>query len=102
MRVVEYLQRLCALAEAYDVLFISDEVQSGMGRTGRMWAIEHAGVVPDLLTTGKSISNGLPISMVIGRPEIMDSWGPGAHSTTFAGYPAAAAGGNSVLDIFER
>ena len=99
---VEYLQRLSALAEAYEVLFISDEVQSGMGRTGRMWAIEHAGVAPDLLTTGKSISNGLPISMVIGRPEIMDSWGPGAHSTTFAGYPAAAAGGNSVLDIFER
>jgi len=98
----EYLQRLAALAEAYDILFVSDEVQAGMGRTGRMWAIEHANVVPDLLTTAKSLSNGLPMSLVIGRPEILDSWGPGAHSTTFAGYPAAAAGANKVLDIFER
>ena len=98
----EYLTRLAEIAAAYEVLFISDEVQAGMGRTGRMWAIEHAGVEPDLMTMAKSLSNGLPISMVTGRAEIMDSMGPGGHSTTYAGYPAAAAGANKVLDIYER
>jgi 4-aminobutyrate aminotransferase-like enzyme len=98
----EYLQRLAALADTYEVLFAVDEVQSGMGRTGKMWAIEHAGVKPDLLVTGKAIANGLPVSMVIGDPAVLDSVGPGGHSTTFAGYAAAAAGGNAVLDIFER
>jgi 4-aminobutyrate aminotransferase-like enzyme len=98
----EYLTRLAEIAAAYEVLFISDEVQAGMGRTGRMWAIEHAGVEPDLMTMAKSLSNGLPLSMVTGRAEIMDSMGPGGHSTTYAGYPAAAAGANKVLDIYER
>lgn len=97
-----YHQRLAALAEEYEFLFAVDEVQSGMGRTGRMWAIEHDGVEPDLIISGKAIANGLPISMVIGRSEVLDSYGAGGHSTTFAGYPAAAAGGNAVLDIFER
>jgi 4-aminobutyrate aminotransferase-like enzyme len=99
---VEYLQRLASLAAEYDILLVSDEIQAGMGRTGRMWAIEHASVVPDMLTTAKSLSNGLPISMVIGRADVMDAWGPGAHSSTFTGYPAAVAGANKVLDIFER
>ena len=98
----EYHQRLAAIADAYEILFAVDEIQSGMGRTGRMWAIEHSGVSPDLLVTAKAISNGLPMSMVIGDPEVLDSYGPGGHSTTFAGYAAAAAGGNAVLDIFER
>jgi 4-aminobutyrate aminotransferase / (S)-3-amino-2-methylpropionate transaminase / 5-aminovalerate transaminase len=99
---MEYLTRLAEIAAAYDVLFVADEVQCGMGRSGRMWAIEHANVEPDLITMAKSLSNGLPISMVTGRAEIMDSMGPGGHSTTFAGYPAATAGANKVLDIFER
>jgi 4-aminobutyrate aminotransferase/(S)-3-amino-2-methylpropionate transaminase len=98
----EYLQGLKAICDRYGVLFVSDEVQSGMGRTGKMWAIEHSGVVPDLITVAKSLSNGLPISVCAGRREILDSWGPTAHSTTYCGYPVACAGGVKVLEIFER
>ncbi len=99
---MEYLQELQNLCREFDILLAIDEVQTGMGRTGKMWASEHAGLEPDLIMLAKSISNGLPISMVTGRAEIMDSWGPGAHSSTFTGYPAACAGGVKVLDIFER
>jgi 4-aminobutyrate aminotransferase-like enzyme len=97
-----YLTRMKEIAEKYDYLFISDEVQNGMGRTGKLWAIEHAGVAPDLLAMAKSICNGLPISAVTGRQEVMDSWGPGAHSSTFTAYPTACAGGVKVFEIFER
>lgn len=99
---LEYLGRLKAISEKYDFLLVSDEVQAGMGRTGKMWAIEHAGVAPDLLAMAKCLSNGLPLSAVTGRKEILDSWGPGAHSSTFTAYPPACAGGVKVLEIFER
>lgn len=97
-----YLARMKEIAEKYDYLFVSDEVQNGMGRTGKMWAIEHADVAPDLIAMAKSIANGLPLSAVTGRKEIMDSWGPGAHSSTFTAYPTSCAGGVKVLEIFER
>jgi len=97
-----YLKRMKEIAEKYDFVFISDEVQNGMGRTGKLWAIEHAGVAPDLITAAKSLSNGLPLAVVIGRKEIMDSWGPGAHSSTFTAYPAACAGGVKLFEIFDR
>lgn len=97
-----YLARMKEIAEKYDYMFISDEVQSGMGRTGKLWAIEHAGVAPDLITIAKSISNGLPLAAVTGRKEILDSWGPGAHSSTFTAYPTACAGGVKVMEIFTR
>jgi len=99
---MEYLQRLNEICERYDFLLVSDEIQSGMGRTGKMWAIEHAGVVPDLLCTAKSISNGLPIAATIGRKEILDSWGPGGHASTFIGYAPGCAGGVKVFEIFQR
>jgi 4-aminobutyrate aminotransferase-like enzyme len=73
-----------------------------MGRSGKTWAIEHSGVVADLITAGKSLSNGLPISVTMGRREILDSWGPGAHCTTFCGYPVACAGGIKVVEIMQR
>jgi len=98
----EYLQGLKAICDRYGILFVSDEVQSGMGRTGKMWAIEHSGVVPDLIVSAKCISNGLPISICAGRKEILDSWGPAAHTTTFSGYPVACAGGLKVIEIFQR
>ena len=97
-----YLARMRELADKYDYLFISDEVQNGMGRTGKLWAIEHAGVAPDLLAMAKSLSNGLPLSAVTGRKEIMDSWGPGGHSSTYTAYPPACAGGVKVFEIYER
>lgn len=99
---LEYLRELQNICREYDMLLVVDEVQTGMGRTGKWWAGEHADLEPDLMTMAKSISNGLPISMVTGRADILDSWGPGAHSTTFTGYPAGCAGGVKVLDIFER
>jgi len=99
---LEYLARIKQIAEKYNFLFVSDEVQNGMGRTGKLWAIEHAGVAPDLITMAKSLSNGLPLSAVSGRAEILDSWGPGAHSSTFTAYPTACAGGLKVFEIFER
>ena len=99
---LEYLKRMKELCEKYEFLFVSDEVQNGMGRTGKMWAIEHAGVAPDLITIAKSLSNGLPLAAVTGRKEIMDSWGPGAHSSTFTAYPTACAGGIKVMEIYER
>ena len=97
-----YLKRMKEIAEKYDYMFISDEVQSGMGRTGKLWAIEHAGVAPDLITMAKSLANGLPLAAVTGRKEILDSWGPGAHSSTFTAYPTACAGGVKVMEIFTR
>jgi 4-aminobutyrate aminotransferase-like enzyme len=97
-----YLARLKEIADKYDFIFVSDEVQAGMGRTGKLWAIEHGGVAPDLIVMAKSLSNGLPLSAVTGRTEILDSWGPGAHSSTFTGLPTACAGGVKVFEIFER
>ena len=97
-----YLSHLKKVAEKYNFLFVADEVQNGMGRTGRQWAIEHAGVAPDLIAMAKSLSNGIPLSAVTGRAEIMDSWGPGGHCSTFTAYPPACAGGVKVFEIFER
>ncbi len=97
-----YLKRIKEMSEKYDFAFISDEVQNGMGRTGKMWAIEHADVAPDLITTAKSLCNGLPLAAVTGRKEMLDSWGPGAHSSTFTAYPTACAGGVKVMEIMER
>lgn len=102
MAPLPYLKRMKEIAEKYDYMFISDEVQNGMGRTGKLWAIEHAEVAPDLIAIAKSLSNGLPLSAVTGRKEIMDSWGPGAHSSTFTAYPASCAGGVKVFEIFDR
>jgi 4-aminobutyrate aminotransferase-like enzyme len=102
MSPLPYLTRMKEIAEKYDYLFVSDEVQNGMGRTGKMWAIEHADVAPDLIAMAKSLSNGLPLSAVTGRKEIMDSWGPGAHSSTFTAYPTSCAGGIKLMEVFER
>jgi len=97
-----YLKRMKEIAEKYDYLFVCDEIQNGMGRTGKLWAIEHAGVVPDLIAMAKSLCNGLPLAAVSGRAEVMDSWGPGAHSSTFTAYPTACAGGVKLFEVFER
>lgn len=102
MAPLPYLKRMKEIAEKYDYLLVSDEVQNGMGRTGKLWAIEHAEVAPDLIAMAKSLSNGLPLSAVTGRKEIMDSWGPGAHSSTFTAYPTSCAGGVKLFEIFER
>lgn len=94
----DYLARLRELCDANGILFVADEVQSGVGRTGPMWAIEWSGVAPDLLVSGKSLGGGLPLAAVTGRAEVMDAPGPGGLGGTFGGNPVACAAAAVVLD----
>jgi len=96
----EYLRAVRRITEAHGVLLVADEIQSGFGRTGKMWAIEHSGVVPDLITFAKSVAAGLPLSGVVGRAEVMDAPRPGGLGGTYAGNPLACAAGLAVLDVF--
>jgi 4-aminobutyrate aminotransferase/(S)-3-amino-2-methylpropionate transaminase len=96
----EYLRAVRQITEAHGILLVADEIQSGFGRTGKMWAIEHGGVVPDLITFAKSVAAGLPISGVVGRAEVMDAPRPGGLGGTYAGNPLACAAGLAVLDVF--
>lgn len=89
------------LCDKHGIMLIFDEIQSGYGRTGKMFASEHFGVVPDIMTVGKAIAGGLPMSAVISTPEIMSEWHAGMHGGTFGGNPVAAAAANAVLDQFE-
>jgi 4-aminobutyrate aminotransferase len=96
-----FLQDLETLAKAHGILLVFDEVQSGMGRTGRMWAWEHSGVAPDILTTAKGIASGLPLGAMIARAELMH-WKPGAQASTFGGNPVAVAAALETLDLLEE
>ncbi len=98
----EYLRELRAITARHGIVLIADEVQSGFGRTAKLFAIEHSGVEPDLITIAKSLAGGLPLSGVIGKAEIMDAPAPGGLGGTYAGNPLACAAGNAVLDIFEH
>jgi 4-aminobutyrate aminotransferase/(S)-3-amino-2-methylpropionate transaminase len=98
----EYFQRLKAICEANQVLFIADEIQSGMGRTGTMFAMEHYGVAADLTTVAKSLAAGLPLSAVVGRRDIMDTVHAAGIGGTFGGNPLACAAALAVMDIFEE
>jgi 4-aminobutyrate aminotransferase len=93
------LREIC---DEHGILLIFDEIQSGCGRTGKMFASEHFGVVPDIMTLGKAIAGGLPMSAVVSTKKIMDEWRPGMHGGTFGGNPLAAAAANAVLDEFEE
>ena len=97
-----YLRRLRELCDEHGALLIVDEIQTGFGRTGSMFAIEHSGAAPDLLTTSKSLAGGLPLSAVVGRAEIMDSVEPGGLGGTFGGNPVACAAALAVLQVFEE
>ncbi|MCP5417552.1 MAG: 4-aminobutyrate--2-oxoglutarate transaminase [Chromatiaceae bacterium] len=97
----EFLRQLRALCDQHGILLIADEVQAGAGRTGKVFAMEHSGVVPDLTTLAKSIAGGFPISAVVGRADIMDSVGPGGLGGTYAGSPLGCAAALAVLDVFE-
>jgi 4-aminobutyrate aminotransferase/(S)-3-amino-2-methylpropionate transaminase len=95
----EFLRSLRALCDRHGMLLIADEIQSGMARTGRMFAIEHASVEPDLMTVAKSIGGGLPLSAVVGKAEIMDAPPAGGLGGTYAGSPVACAAALAVLDV---
>jgi 4-aminobutyrate aminotransferase len=98
----EFLQRLRALADKHGILLISDEVQSGMARTGRIFGIEHSGVVPDIITMAKGLGGGFPIAAVTGRAEVMDALHPGGLGSTYAGSPIACEAALAVLDVIEE
>ena len=89
----EYIQKLRAWCDQHQALLMFDEVQAGFGRTGKFWGFEHYGVVPDLICCGKGISSGLPISAVIGRPQIMDLYPPGSMTSTHTGNPVCCGRG---------
>ncbi len=96
----DYAKRLRRLCDDHGMLLVADEVQSGMGRTGRMLAIEHFGVVPDVIVLGKGIASGLPLSATVARASVMD-WARGSHGSTFGGNPLSCAAGNATLDLLE-
>jgi 4-aminobutyrate aminotransferase / (S)-3-amino-2-methylpropionate transaminase / 5-aminovalerate transaminase len=87
----EFIQGVYELCQKHGILYIDDEVQSGMGRTGTLWGIEHSGVTPDLVTVGKSLAAGMPLAGVVGRAEILDSVHPGGLGSTYGGNPVACA-----------
>ena len=97
-----YLKQLRELCDEHGIVMIVDEVQTGYGRTGKMFAIEHSGVEPDIMTTAKSMGGGLPIAGVTGKAEIMDSVHAGGLGTTYGGNPLACAAALAVLDTFEE
>ena len=98
----EFMEGLRAICDREGILLVVDEVQTGFGRTGRMFAVEHYGVEPDLITVAKSMAAGLPLSGVVGKAEIMDSLWDNAVGGTYVGNPVALAAAVAVLDVFEE
>jgi 4-aminobutyrate aminotransferase len=95
-----FLRQLRDLCDEHGILLIADEVQSGMGRTGKWWAIEHWGVEPDILVSAKGVASGLPMGAMLARKSLM-TWGPGAHANTFGGNPIAAAAAMATIEVIE-
>ena len=99
---LDYIPRLKEVLDRYGILFVADEIQSGCGRTGSMWGIDHYGVQPDLITVGKTLGGGLPLGAVTGRAELMDAPHPGGLGGTFGGNPVSCAAGSVVLDELRK
>jgi 4-aminobutyrate aminotransferase len=95
------LPALRSLCDKHGILLVVDEVQSGMGRTGKMWAVEHWGVEPDIICTAKGIASGMPLGAIIARDNVMD-WPPGSHASTFGGNPVSCRAALATLDLLER
>jgi len=96
-----YLQSLRELCDRHKILLIADEIQTGFGRTGKMFAMEHAGVEPDILCVAKGIASGLPLGAMIAKHDVMD-WQEGAHGSTFGGNPVSCAAALASIDLIER
>ncbi|MES2933007.1 MAG: 4-aminobutyrate--2-oxoglutarate transaminase [Pseudomonadota bacterium] len=96
---VDFMQALRRLCDQHGILLIADEIQTGFGRTGKLFAMEHYGVLPDLMTIAKSLAGGMPLSAVCGRAEVMDAPAPGGLGGTYAGNPLAIASAHAVLDV---
>lgn len=96
----DFFPRLRELCDQHGILLVCDEVQSGFGRTGRMWAVQHYGVEPDIITSAKGIASGMPLGAMIARESVMD-WPYGAHASTFGGNPVACAASLATIDLLE-
>lgn len=98
----EYFPKLLSICRDQEIVFIADEIQTGMGRTGKMFALEHWGVVPDLMTLGKSLAAGMPLSAVVGRAQMMNEPQIGGLGGTYGGNPVCCQAALAVLDVFEE
>jgi 4-aminobutyrate aminotransferase len=96
-----FMQELRHICDRHGILLVVDEVQSGIGRTGKWWAVEHSGVEPDIVCIAKGIASGMPLGITLARAEIMD-WVPGSHASTFGGNPVSNAAALATLDVIER
>ena len=96
-----FMQELRAICDRHGILLVADEVQSGSGRTGKWWAIEHTGVEPDIVTVAKGIASGMPLGVCMAKAEIMD-WVPGSHASTFGGNPVSIAAALATVNVLER
>src|SRR4029077_16593954 len=97
----DFLPELRRICDEHGIVLIVDEVQSGMGRTGKLWAIEHFGVVPDIMCMAKAIGGGLPLGVTLAREDLM-GWHAGAHASTFGGNPVAIAAAMKTFEILEN
>jgi 4-aminobutyrate aminotransferase len=96
-----FMQELRRICDRYGILLVVDEVQSGVGRTGKWWAVEHTGVQPDIVCMAKGIASGMPLGVMMSRADIMD-WVPGSHASTFGGNPVCIAAALATLDVIEK
>jgi 4-aminobutyrate aminotransferase len=96
-----FMQELRRICDRHGILLVADEVQSGIARTGKWWAIEHTGVEPDMVCSAKGLASGMPLGVVLTRAEVMD-WVPGSHASTFGGNPVAIASALATLDVIEK
>jgi 4-aminobutyrate aminotransferase len=96
-----FMQELRRICDRHGILLVADEVQSGVGRTGKWWAIEHTGVHPDIVCSAKGIASGMPLGVVVSKAEVMD-WVPGSHASTFGGNPICIAAALATLDVIEK
>ncbi|MBA2720799.1 MAG: aminotransferase class III-fold pyridoxal phosphate-dependent enzyme [Chloroflexi bacterium] len=96
-----FLEGLRAICDKHGILLIADEIQSGAGRTGTMWAIEQWGVKPDILLTAKGIASGMPLGAMVARADLLEAWGPGAHGSTYGGNPVACAAALATIELLQ-
>jgi 4-aminobutyrate aminotransferase len=96
-----FLEGLREITRRHGIVLIADEIQTGAGRTGKMWAVEHWGVEPDVVLTAKGIASGMPLGGLIARAELLEAWGAGAHGSTYGGNPVACAAAQTTLDLLE-
>jgi 4-aminobutyrate aminotransferase len=97
----EFLRELRRICDGHGILMVADEVQSGCGRTGKWWGIQHSGVEPDIVCIAKGIASGMPLGVMMAKANIMD-WTPGSHASTFGGNPVSIAAALATLDVLER